>query len=660
MAAGQFKLLWTGDPVLDDVFSFDMTHNEGDFASLDVEVLNPHVGLLSGPVDATLQWDPDGSGFVDVFTGRLVGVPQDMQNEIVKLTFLARPDDYDDQKTALAETLKVAPFWDPIFIDPQRVADPDVVLEARTQHWHIDRVDGTVTVSDILEGEDGVIDLGDSFFYDSLKVSYTNPPLTTVNMKCELSWKQTGSGSVDLSSALEEAFAEAGYAHRGYLSSYTGGGLISTWPKPNANIGGGWKVGESSIRHSDTAPEIGLCAIRATGAAGGFQSNHQAVVEFAIKAPEDGNPENDPFSTDLGIGEDPLGIDDALDHFLGDEKDYSIPEDKVPSVAAGCTSNMFYGQQVALGDGNFLGGAATIGFQMWMMEAVMTVEFTADRARKETVTFSINAGVQPVVSSTDNTTQDLNLSTSQVADPVDPGGLTPIRDARRKSYMLTDRGKQTLEYLIVYSRAHLLARARAVSISFETVLQDVFDLTLRQSVTIADPRLPGGIATGKVTNLTLSLNGDDGKPTAKVTIGCTIGTADTLPSLSSPTDTYATGYSTGYSATFGGGTIIATSDIQYQNYDNTTITDDGIDLINITADQAISVLAVINGVKRQEYLLTNVTYADSGAAMAMLNENCTKVALALKPVTNSNAFETAFPIVVSDLIIPKTLDLEAS
>jgi hypothetical protein len=50
----------------------------------------------------------------------------------VTLNFIARPADYDAQKLALAETLKVAPWWDPMWIRADSRDDPDTVLEART------------------------------------------------------------------------------------------------------------------------------------------------------------------------------------------------------------------------------------------------------------------------------------------------------------------------------------------------------------------------------------------------------------------------------------------------------------------------------------------------------------------------------------------------
>ena len=57
-----------------------------------------------------------------LFFGRLVGIPTNILAEVVTLTFVAKPVDFLEQKFAMAETLKVLPWYDPIFIDPKLTA----------------------------------------------------------------------------------------------------------------------------------------------------------------------------------------------------------------------------------------------------------------------------------------------------------------------------------------------------------------------------------------------------------------------------------------------------------------------------------------------------------------------------------------------------------
>ena len=112
--AGPFYFAWIAasemmfDPITharedEDVFGFTVEHSEGDFAGLDIEIRNPRVGLLAPArkVHAFLAYNT-GAEIKPLFRGRLVGIPDDINQEIVRLQFTARPDDYAAQKSALA------------------------------------------------------------------------------------------------------------------------------------------------------------------------------------------------------------------------------------------------------------------------------------------------------------------------------------------------------------------------------------------------------------------------------------------------------------------------------------------------------------------------------------------------------------------------------
>jgi hypothetical protein len=219
----------------EEVFAFRVEHTEGEFASLSIDIKNPRIGLLA-PARKTwawLSWD-SGSEIVPLIFGRLVGVPSDLHQEVVTLSFTARPADYNAQKAALAESLKVPPFWDPIWIDSEKRDDPDVVLEARSELWHIDRVTQSVTVSDILVGEDGIEEFTEAdVFYDGVSVRLNQPPLRTVTVDGQVHWTQSATGSIDV--VPGSAF-----------DTFTGDGLLQDWPKAGANVGGGWEVDQAS------------------------------------------------------------------------------------------------------------------------------------------------------------------------------------------------------------------------------------------------------------------------------------------------------------------------------------------------------------------------------------------------------------------------------
>lgn len=224
----------------EDVFAFELEHVEGEFATLSLDVVNPRIGLLNAGRDqwAWLSYDTGTSdGIVPLFYGRLVGIPQDLQDEVVRLQFIARPLDYEDQKAALAETLKVAPYWDAAWISEEARLDPDTVLESRTQLWHIDRLTHEVTTSDIISGEDATLVVGGNFFYDSLSIRYTSPPGKVCRVRATATWRQQATGSVDITGEFPP-----------YIESFSGDGLINDWPKAGTNIGGGWTFETASWR----------------------------------------------------------------------------------------------------------------------------------------------------------------------------------------------------------------------------------------------------------------------------------------------------------------------------------------------------------------------------------------------------------------------------
>src|SRR5690606_35108731 len=102
----------------EDDYSFDLTHSAGDFPVLEVLIRNPKVGLLANSRQqwAWLSYQKPGEGSATpLFFGRILGVPQSIQNDLIRVTFVARPSDYEEQKEALAETLRVLPFFDPIW-----------------------------------------------------------------------------------------------------------------------------------------------------------------------------------------------------------------------------------------------------------------------------------------------------------------------------------------------------------------------------------------------------------------------------------------------------------------------------------------------------------------------------------------------------------------
>lgn len=219
----------------EEIFDFEIKHDEGQVPSLHITIQNPRIGLLNPGRKqwAYLSYQREGS-IVPIFFGVLVGIPTDFFGELITLQFNARSEDYIEAKQAAAETLKVAPFYDPVFLDLTHRDDADAILEGWSSLYHIDRVTLDVSASDILEGEDGTLTFDETQgIYDSVKMTIGECPLFTVQVQADVKWTQRCIGYMAGPSAN--------------ITSYTGGSFKSDWPKPGASIGGGWKVESSFV-----------------------------------------------------------------------------------------------------------------------------------------------------------------------------------------------------------------------------------------------------------------------------------------------------------------------------------------------------------------------------------------------------------------------------
>lgn len=226
--------------------SLECEHREGDFPMLTLEIKNPYVGLLSHgrPTWLWLAWlNPTTNHVEPLFFGRLVGLPKVLVTagfaEVLKVQFIARSVRWLVLKQALAESLKVAPYYDPLFVSVEKRDDPDTVLEGYSGLYHWPRLptssptpDLYPSLSDYLQAEDGteVFQETDTI-YDSVEYDIGQQPLTVVYMKSQVHWTQQSAGTIDFGQMT--------------TSSWTGGSLVDDWPKVGQSFPGGYSCAAS-------------------------------------------------------------------------------------------------------------------------------------------------------------------------------------------------------------------------------------------------------------------------------------------------------------------------------------------------------------------------------------------------------------------------------
>lgn len=657
--ATPFTLTWTGTALDTTVIAFSLDQAEGDFATLSIQIKNPRVGLLSGNLWATLAYNGD-----PIFYGRLVGVPSDLQAEILTLVFVAKPDDYDARREAVAAPLRVLPWYDPAFLPPERLLDPDAVLDARPMLWHTDRVTHAVTLSSIVAGEAGTVDIPLAF-YDSVKIDLGEPPVSEVRFTMNIAWQQAGKGQIDLTAALIEAFTAANSYREGQFVSLTATGLLADWPQPGTRIGGGWEVGASSAR---PGKEFALYTVGLQTGGFGDDANGGVplwggIVRQWYDIEYGGGLGGDPSASESG-DPTPTGYaayDDGQGWYYDNRGTLSSGPITVP---APWLTGHSWGSWTPLlpswvkYDPAYKGAASVAGFPILGITGRMQAKFDIARGRQETIVGAVRAQLQPVISeSVKPMTFDLS---AQVDQAIETTGQIPIGDVRRASYALTARGQKSIEHALLRARARLLYSARAVRVGFETTFDIGLTLTLRHSVRLPDPRLPAGSVTGKVVGLSLSLDGNSGRAVAAVTLGCMVGDGAAGGFASSPADPIAYA-EPGYSAEFiGTGAVLTVGpDLQMVMPDPAGLDDDGIDLSAITAESAVLSCVVVNGLDVQKAALDAAVHEDSNAAIVALNEMPTTVQLTLKPLTKEGGFHSTFNLNVSQLAVPKDIDLSA-
>lgn len=220
----------------EDIFSFTIKHDEGQFATCEMIITNPRIGLLNAgrKLWAWIAYKKANGTVVPIFHGVLVGVPTDLFAELVTIKFNARPHDYIPRKQAVAETMKVRPYYDPVWLDEVHRDDPDAILEGWSKLYHIDRVTHGITASDILQGEDGTVTFDQTQgFYDSVKMTLGECPLDVVQVQASVQWTQRCTG-----------FMRGPNVN---VQSFTGSSFKGDWPKPGASLGGGWKCEASYV-----------------------------------------------------------------------------------------------------------------------------------------------------------------------------------------------------------------------------------------------------------------------------------------------------------------------------------------------------------------------------------------------------------------------------
>jgi hypothetical protein len=629
-----------------DFLGFAFDHAEGNFATLRITTRNPlgeggtfALGLL-GPGRKQwcwFSWDP-GTGIVPLFFGRLVGIPTDVFGRTVTLDFQARPKDYKDQKQALAETLKVRPYWAPEFYEETQRDDPDTILEAYSAVWYVDPVTHEVSISDVLLGESGteVFQKADHRF-DGMQMSLADPGTSSVEVTAEFNWTQRAVGSIDME-----------------LSSVSHTLSADNYPKAGASFGDGWTVTTANVTEPSDYKTRTV--------------NQESGITIKWW---DGNV--------------------TSVHTSSSEEIVVGPGERWPGIITKKENKSAYDD-----DGNLTSWSVNEAWSEGLtplheVSASYSVGYDAGRPFKEKIAYTLTADVQPtLVQPEDVEPERLDFKTVDMSNPEE--GVAIIGDPRRRSFVSQADGNQSLAYTLLVARANLRKRSRNVEITFAPFLDRLGDLRLDRNATVQDWRLPGGTATGKITRFSCALTPPTSSGAAQlsltVTMGCAPGRGGTIAGADGDPDYCEDDY------------VLASDDYQERIgevlvfHDDVGFTppafapaDDGLDFIaGITEDNMFDVAPSIIEVDIDPDVTITLTHGGPGFMLGFglppsgyntwdeaiqaavqaradsvvdyLSQTVTQIRFKLKSM--SATFETPIDLTVTELKMPTMIDLEAT
>lgn len=635
----------------EDWTAFKVTGNEGDCDSLDITIRNPRRGLLDGPLWASLSYGTSSGDAVEIFRGRLTGIPASIVKETVDLLLIAKPTSYDQQLATLAAELRALPPFDIAWIDPDKRDDPMVPLECNSALYFVDRVSHAISITDIIQGEDGVVDVtADDIIYDSLDCgSAGDPPITSVTVIGHATWRQTATGGFPVPNA------------NGTRATLSGSSLCSSWPKTGDTIGGGYIVTQGFCND-----DLNLSFLTPVNKNWSYEN---AAKEHTV---------GDVMSSTVQWTIFPAGGQSFISNIS--TQSGSVPAASVVAYqeneGGGYSSYDPYasidGQyDLAVGETSFSEPAAiplhvsyNVGFiPTWRITYGLSLAINTGANAAETIQFTMNADLQPVTILPDPTvvTQTIELSTQDLTSDTDAGnpaggGTAPPLDSSSDAFSATARGAIAIGYLVAVARATIRKAARATSCSGTVPFEKALEFTLRKNARVTDVRLPGGAVEGKITGYTFGFDGSIGTGTFEILPAVGLVDDPNIVVASGGSNSYVDNYVDSYTASTGGQQLLpGTSGFGDVSYTINPYNAAGVSAL--TAAQCIVVSEWRT--KTTQVQVGADDLKGGGTRPFIITAETDYFHLELKPANNIN-LAADVPVVVVPLNVAKQIDLSAA
>jgi hypothetical protein len=456
-----------------DLFPTDltMTQNEGELCSVDMTVVNPQTQLSSFDGRRVIL---STKGAV-LFDGVIQGVPYGLiGNQMTIQAFGTTPDPetLETQVALLKESLKVAPYYDPLFVPDGEDDNAIEILTGRSSVICHSRIKGAPVLCDALSGSTTLEIVP---IHQSLSISAEKSVAQNYGVTVSAKWKQ----NVRQTLGDNNAFFQ--------FSTLTKDAIIENFPKLGSTIGSDFRVTRSVAK-----------AVTNGFAVSGnetFTLKKQATTATLDPAWEEAKVEEIEFKKTR------LDLDIAVE--------YRFDLERTETLSVLAETDMQAGVVVQ-----------TDEIEELNLRSLSTPE-TADEWASGTdylIGDLVTYGNYVYTARVDHTSGD----EFSPADWTQSGETSYLSSQSLSSFFKSARGQQAIEHIEQRIRSRARIASRCVYIDFEAKMpQNPHDVTHDCMVSITAPQLPGGVAVGRLINYTLSWT--DGRWSLSGQIACAAG-----------------------------------------------------------------------------------------------------------------------------------------
>jgi len=455
------------------VFNLVISQKEDEVASAEIKTANDEkkLQLLEKYEKFFISWENEGNIEL-IFTGIPAGLDKRTEGHFCVFELIAASIDLNVQIENYLETQKTQPYWDALFVPPEKREKSLEIQDTQLSSLYVDRRNWKLTRSSFFEG-DYSIDLKGSFIRDSLVIRRVQEPLTAVNVRLRAEWIQDEGGAVNIARAIERKFP--GFK----INSFSSVAIEANWPKSGQKIGkSGYEVIHSrfdkvrdmrtyspplTVSHSDERYYVPRHWYKSRlYLRWQYRQKRKESLVFTLRHD---------LPSGLNLSSHVKDINILLENINPDPNGHRwIPQ---------------------------------AYYKVGMMITIGAYTYVVQDDHKSTLSFEDDRDYWRLLSKAE-------LSRTQKA---------------RETFFLTSRGQKAYEHALTLAQYHLARSARTHEISITGSWEDLLAITTNHTLRLEDSRIPGGRVRGKVVSYKIYAEGESGFRAVDVTIAPSIGGA---------------------------------------------------------------------------------------------------------------------------------------